>query len=647
MMKFLTLLFLLMSSLAFGQFSNQQKQFLVMDNLLSNPGLENGKSGWTCASGTFTADAAGKIDGGLSGKVVLTAQTLNCEIKVATNAALANAGAVILQSIKSSVAGVKVCPIIDNVEDVNACQSYDGSDIALELAMLPFFGSTNIGIKIKTDSAVTGTVFFDGSKVGRRSAAMMPGVAQTELHYITFGGASTQTTNGLLNGHAVGVIYGDSILAPTVSTNPSLRFKAGTYGEMTCYFAGRCRAGNGSGSTCTISYSGLNMSMTYGTAGSSGTTNADFSKTIIPAGVYPEREFQVQFTNVTPAASPSHSISNVTCLETPPASAVLANYLPWKVDVNIGGANPSLGVANVASYTSVESAALDLVQNAGSASVRIPCSGTNAATGATCSVGNEQIGVNIPSLPFPGEYRVCASFNHYAFATNPAALSTTFQLVQTANSAQTILQEGKAKSQSGGATGSLATNITTSQRNCGLFIFSDTSEKTIRLMYEQTVSGTPSGSFVSADRSASSGQPDVNITVEPVTPFMVASLKNMMTSPNYLRGLKTCIFAAGGAGSLAGPTSCTGSPCTTYLDSCGALTSTFTRSVAGDYSAPSTGWTPGGVVSCNASATGGSDAYSVMAFVADGSGNITIRTRVGTTTLVDAAFMLDCHGERP
>lgn len=138
-----------------------------------------------------------------------------------------------------------------------------------------------------------------------------------KIHYITFTGASSQTTNGLLNGHAVGTIFGDALLAPTVTTNPSLRFKAGTYGTMSCYFAGRCRAGNGSGSTCTIRYLGTNpeMRMTYGTAGSSGTTNADFSKTIFDAGTYEEREFQVDFTNVTPAASPSHNISLITCVE--------------------------------------------------------------------------------------------------------------------------------------------------------------------------------------------------------------------------------------------------------------------------------------------------------------------------------------------
>lgn len=138
-----------------------------------------------------------------------------------------------------------------------------------------------------------------------------------KFHYITFTGASAQTTDGLLNGHAVGTIYGDAFLTPTVSTNPSLRIKAGTYGAMSCHFSGRCRAGNGSGSTCNLAYTGTNplMSWSTGTAGSSGTTGTEFSKTVFAPGTYAEREFRLDFTNVTPAASPAHNVRFISCIE--------------------------------------------------------------------------------------------------------------------------------------------------------------------------------------------------------------------------------------------------------------------------------------------------------------------------------------------
>jgi hypothetical protein len=110
---------------------------------------------------------------------------------------------------------------------------------------------------------------------------------------------------------------------------------------------------------------------------------------------------------------------------------------------------------------------------------------------------------------------------------------------------------------------------------------------------------------------------------------------------------KVCRFSWGGAGgSLAGPTACTSSPCTTYLDSCSALTGTITRTGAGDYNRDSNGWVANTPVSCFSQSSGGDLSYPVVVYAADGSGVFNIRARHGKGTLGDASVMMTCIGRR-
>lgn len=129
--------------------------------------------------------------------------------------------------------------------------------------------------------------------------------------------------------------------------------------------------------------------------------------------------------------------------------------------------------------------------------------------------------------------------------------------------------------------------------------------------------------------------------------MITGTFAEMMKVPNVDKP-RTCKFSWGGAGSLAAPTACTASPCTTYLDSCSALTGTVTRSTTGDYNRDSTGWKPSTAVSCNAQSSGGFTAAPIMAYVTDGSGNLNIRARTyNGTVLTDASAMLECRGEAP
>lgn len=196
---------------------------------------------------------------------------------------------------------------------------------------------------------------------------------------------------------------------------------------------------------------------------------------------------------------------------------VRVDQLGWKVDANISGANPSLGTSSVTSYTGIENGSLTLTNNSGynNISAQIPCSSTNAPSGTTCSSGSESVGVSF-ILPNAGDVLACVSFSYYA-DTGSGEVIPAFQIVETPNNAQTITQEGKSRISSqvdkGGGTfgrGSIPNRV------CGNFTFSSSGQKTLRLFYEQFISGSVSTSQIWGDASSSVGQRDIHWEVYPI-----------------------------------------------------------------------------------------------------------------------------------
>jgi len=192
----------------------------------------------------------------------------------------------------------------------------------------------------------------------------------------------------------------------------------------------------------------------------------------------------------------------------------------WLIDANIGGALIALGVASVATYTAPNDAGLDLVINTDKRSVNvgIACSGTNASDPGdlVCGAGNEEPGI-VFNAPYSGMFEVCADFMHEMRIDTAVTVVTIFQLVQTTNSTQTIIQEGDTRK--GNATSYVtgtddldanATNI------CGTFSLTP-GKTTIRLMYEQLVTGVPDFSQIQVDRATNRGQRDLHYTVRPLT----------------------------------------------------------------------------------------------------------------------------------
>lgn len=228
---------------------------------------------------------------------------------------------------------------------------------------------------------------------------------------------------------------------------------------------------------------------------------------------------------------------------------VMPDAQGWYVDASISGANVGLGTTSVSSYSVIGSSSLSMTKASGSADVQVPCSGGNAPSGLTCSAGSELFGVAF-NIPKSGAYRVCASANHYI--DSPAGsinLATTFQLAETSTTSDTILQEGKGKAMSGSILMSGDRREYRSVYTCGNFVFSSVGQKVVKLMYETEISGTPDNHYIKADGDTILGQPDVHITVWPLSTQQQALLANSVstTVTNGVKVLTAKVQAVNGS----------------------------------------------------------------------------------------------------
>lgn len=201
-------------------------------------------------------------------------------------------------------------------------------------------------------------------------------------------------------------------------------------------------------------------------------------------------------------------------------TAMNINKVPWVIDATIDGANPSLGVASVSSYTEIADGGLTLKPQAGSAPVGVMCSGTNAATApstsnTTCAAGSESVGINF-RIPWAGQWEVCFESSWQGQVDNAEALVLGWQIIETPTNAQTITLEGGSRSSSG--VGGVGTDQVAfdSIHSCSIFNWNEGSHG-VRFMYEQAIGGTPDSSVLLLDASASAGQRNGRWTVKPAT----------------------------------------------------------------------------------------------------------------------------------
>jgi hypothetical protein len=165
-----------------AQIKPADQQYIPQENLLLNPGYEQGRVNWTI-SGTATVSleqTASAVLAGLSSlKIVASSQTFEvAQFTTKSAASLNGMQAMASVRVKTNQSGVQVCSIENSVHV--KCVNVDSTNQTKEY-IIPFvFNSTNNGIVIKGASG-TGTTYIDDAYVGIMPANMMPEVSQAQI----------------------------------------------------------------------------------------------------------------------------------------------------------------------------------------------------------------------------------------------------------------------------------------------------------------------------------------------------------------------------------------------------------------------------------------------------------------------------------
>lgn len=504
-------------------------------NLLKNPGWEGGTTDWSASGGTFTTTTTAANIG--SGAKAASWNSSAASQTLTSTAVAIPAGAY-------GRNGVASCNI-QGTSATHTLQAYDGTNILASQSIsslasysrtsinFPFPTSGNIQLRLVSVAADEPIIYIDDCYLG-----LAEGYNLAQLNQVTGWTSYTPTltwTSGIssnvakyrrvggmleVSGH---IVTSGAVTAATLNVSlpsgmtidtsiiNSIGGENGTLGLFsaldtgTNIYEGRVTYNN----TSTIGLGTHNVTGTYSTP--SGVTNA------VPFTWGATDELTYNF--------------SVPILGWQAETAYRPDQTAWRVDANIVGANPSLGTSAVTTYTGITNGSLTLTQNAGSIAAQIPCAGTTESSGTTCTAADESIGVSF-TAPVAGDALACASFTWSAItgAAIDYRANAAFQIVETGNANQTIIQEGKSRIK--GLIYTVAAVALTGDvpfRVCGTFNFTSIGKKTLRLMYEQSIGGTISSSIILADADGNNGQRDIHWEVYPLgtlfgAPLLVGSV---------------------------------------------------------------------------------------------------------------------------
>lgn len=206
------------------------------------------------------------------------------------------------------------------------------------------------------------------------------------------------------------------------------------------------------------------------------------------------------------------------------------NY-DWYVDASISGASPDLGTSDLTDYTAIDNGSLTLTNNTSFNNVAIACvDGEEATIGDTTCSGNENVGITFNG--WVGKVKACVSFGHYRVVDDNEDAAVIFQVNQTLNDDSEIANVvalGGERLQNNAANVSADDVIIGNQvKVCG--VFSVNGKSTVRLVYEQQITGSPTNVIV-GDGSTDYGQRDIHWSVIPISGTMYATLGDVVKSP--------------------------------------------------------------------------------------------------------------------
>lgn len=511
---------------AFGAPPPIQGQEFANQNILVNPGFENGSYAWTASGGATTqanATAKGLGTYGYQWDSNSASQTLQSQA-VTVPAGLMGRNGLARCAIKvPSGTATHTMTVTDGTNDLVSPVTITSSASSFFVHDVNFVFPTSGSVRIKLTSVASNepAIYVDDCYLG--AAINLVNVSQAEAIVMVRRATSSQ---------AIASVNPTTIVMNVKDLDAYGEWDTAT-GTLTAKRRGRLTISANVAVTSYTADERLNLLVyknNVAVSGCFGSNNMAGTTTFV---AMPVCEISVEIGDLVNIVADSISDANydvdsggatwASFVWYPPTNEIAARSeaLAWRVDANISGANPSLGTSAVTSYTGIENGSLTLTNNSGTGTLaaQIPCSSTNSPTGTTCSSGNESVGVSF-TLPKAGDVLACASFTWYAqtAASAGAGATAAFNVVETAANAQTILQEGKTRS-----TARITTPATQNMdlaapfRVCGTFTFASAGQKTLRLMYEQAISSSGvATSQIQADADSNNGQRDIHWEVYPI-----------------------------------------------------------------------------------------------------------------------------------
>ena len=640
------------------------QNFPSISNLLVNAGFENGKYGWTASGGaTATVNTTAKLQGsyGYDWNSNGAAQTLLSQ-SITIPEHLKGKSGLAFCSIKTvSGSATHTLTVNDGTNDLVTAQSITTTTSAAPRSSVNFIFPTSGTIRLKLASVAADEpeIYIDACYLGEATnvqqvsqATVYGGLEQLSASGCTYAQSTSSGFTDYENlGNGTGCndwfgIGGTTAGGISNSSANTLQAVAPSMppGRYLVMLTGRFVAS--SSNSCYFRFSdGLQeFGMLHAFSSTGSITNGPLTG-FVEYTTTANRTFTVKSSD---NSSVTCSLLNDTAgaenlqwyfYRFPTASETV--YRPdlynWRVDANISGANVLLGTSDVSSYTGMTNASLTLANNTGRGVItaQIPCSSTNSPTGTTCAVGDESVGVSF-TLPAAGDVMACVQFSHL-YDTNEEDGMFAFEIVETPSNAQTITQEGKEKVSFGFDLGIDApiNDAVTPVKVCSPFSFSSAGQKTLRLFYEQDVSGITASNIL-ADALATVGQRQVHWEVYPINqaipaPILVGSVTSNTTGQLRIEGVRST-------------PSCTSNPCA-ITDQTSSWVSSITRSSAGTYSInfAASVFTAAPFCTCNSN-TAGSTAWCIVD--APTTAKVDVNLQSNNTTKVDSGFHVVCMGQR-
>jgi hypothetical protein len=255
----------------------------------------------------------------------------------------------------------------------------------------------------------------------------------------------------------------------------------------------------------------------------------------------------------------------------PAMSSTVANVnlKNWTVDVTQIGSNPTnLGTSTVGSQTTASDAS-GTQFTAGpnnSTAVKVPCTGNNPATGATCSTGNEEFGV-AAYIPTTGLVKACVDFGVEQGTTSTSQISDVFYIVRTNDASESVLA-GSFQNTYLNSAFSTAVNQTSlvPGHGCEIINVDSVGLTDFKIQYVSNVSGVAQNGIIPVHWIITPYTQNVSVPV--LTGSVISSSSGVERSER--------IQVDGGAAA------CSSSPCIIENQS-GNFASSVTRTTAGEY----------------------------------------------------------------